>query len=401
MRFPKLTELDNDQTEIFQGAPPDGSVLIMGPPGTGKTVIGFHRAHVLKKLHKNPEVLMFNKVLARYTSSRGAIAEDVPVRTLHKWMYGWWQKVHRKTMPPTVDGNRFVHDWDLIRDSVVSASVPDRGQRFNWGHLVIDEGQDFPRAMFQALRTVMDVINLQEGIDPHLCITVLADENQRLEVSRNSSIEEIRTSLQLPPKRVYCLRKNYRNTRQIAAFAASFYVGLPAGIPDPPSKSGESPVISVANEDSVGAFYARCAEKIARYAKSRTTEEIGVLVPNNATRTTMFNRLKSRLESSNVSVQTYKSQDEVHTAEALTFDVPGHVTVLNFASAKGLEFDATFIVDPSQIIAGGSSELAAKMTLYVMSSRARSKLEVMLQKSDGASRLLSWIPHDRFRREEL
>ena len=115
MRFPKLSELDRDQSAIYNGAPPEGTVLIMGPPGTGKSVIAFHRAHLLSEIGRNPRVIMYNKVLAKYASSRGNVAQKVEVSTLHKWAYGWWRKIGGNSQPPTVDGDRFAHDWFAIQ----------------------------------------------------------------------------------------------------------------------------------------------------------------------------------------------------------------------------------------------------------------------------------------------
>ena len=88
-------------------------------------------------------------------------------------------------------------------------------------------------------------------------------------------------------------------------------------------------------------------------------------------------------------------------ADSLQFDVPGHVTVLNVASAKGLEFDTVFVVDPGQLLGMGSSEIATKMTMYVVCSRARDRLEVMLPKTDQSTRILSWVDRERYTLEDL
>lgn len=405
MRFPKLTELDKDQSAIYNGAPPEGSVLIVGPPGTGKSVIAFHRAHVLQQLKRKPRVIMYNKVLARYVSNRGNVASMVKVSTLHSWAYGWWNRItsSRDEAPPFVDGDKFTHDWTAIQVAAVKQAMARSGaQVVNWGHLVVDEGQDFPPAMYACLQLTMNVANTA-GAQPKLAVTVLADENQRLTPSKNSTIDEIRKNLGLHvnDRSVFSLRKNYRNTREVAAFAASFYVGLPTGKPAIPTRAGDLPVVSVVGGDTHGKFLNTCAEKIARYAKLRRTEEVGVLVMRDSARQSIFNRLNAKLRGETIEVQSYSRSDEELTADALAFDKPGHVTVLNAASAKGLEFDAVFIVDPGVMMSTGSADMNVKMTMYVLCSRARSFLNVMLLDDDNAKGLLQWVPEALYNKEEL
>jgi len=402
MRFPKLTELDKDQNEIYNGAPPEGTVLIIGPPGTGKTVIAFHRAQMLSRLKRNPRVIMYNKVLSQYTSSRGSVAQDVEVQTLHKWAYDWWKKSIRGSGdPPCVDGERFDHDWNAIQETAIkNASDASGAKRINWGHLIIDEGQDFPPSMYACLTNVMTVANAN-GISPKLAVTVLADENQRLRPGRNSNIEEIRQNLLLGPQSFFHLKKNYRSTKQIAEFASCFYVGLRSGKPAVPSSIGELPIVSWIKRETEGKFLDACVTKIARYADSRRTEEIGVLTIRDKVRSSMFNRLTARLEEKKIKVQSYSSKDEDLKATNLEFDMPGRVTVINSASAKGLEFDTVFPIDPGSLASIGSGELEAKMAMYVLSSRPRRFLNVMLVEDANSKKLMKDVPDAIYEKENL
>lgn len=396
MRFPSLSQLDRDQTAVYQGAHPEGAVLIVGPPGTGKSVIAFHRAHFLSKMKRDPRVIMFNKVLARYATKRGGVADDVEVSTLHSWAFGWWKTVAGRGAKPPQAGDQYTFDWGAMgQQSVPVVTTQEGASRANWGHLIVDEGQDFPPSMYGALRTVMDLANSVGRATPKLGLTVLADENQRLTPDKNSSLAEIKVQLGLNGSgtSVFTLNKNYRNTKEIAAFAARFYVGLGTGMPELPRRSGELPMVSMVARPTHDKFLTACAEKIGLYAKSRRTEEIAVLVMRNKDRTKIVNRLEGKFKGTGIKLQTYASKDESCPVEGLEFDTPGHVTVLNCNSAKGLEFDAVFLIDPGQLLDdGGSSELAAKMTMYVMCSRARSMLNIMLVDAAPSRALMASAP---------
>jgi len=336
---------------------------------------------------------MYNNVLSRYTSNRGGIAAKVKVSTLHSWVGGWWRRITGKYTVPTIAGDKFSFDWDEIQKEVIKRTMNKSGiDLCHWGHLIIDEGQDFPERMYLALKLIMDINNGGAKTGP--AITVLADENQCLNPGKNSTLDQIRRSLGLHSsnKNVFLLNKNYRNTLEIAKFASCFYVGLSTGKPSLPTKKGILPIISIANHGTEGKNLNAFVEKIARYASNNVSLEIGVLVPNNKMRKSIINRLNKHLQGKKTIVQTYASDDSALNASDLVFDKPGYITVLNFKSAKGLEFDSVFVIEPSRLISRGESELNARMNLYVMCSRAREFLNVMMMKDDSCKTVFNWLP---------
>jgi DNA helicase II / ATP-dependent DNA helicase PcrA len=388
MKFPKFTELDKEQRAIYNGAPPVESILVMGPPGTGKTVMAFFRAALLQNMHaKNgsaatrPRVIMFNKVLAKYTSKREeGVADGVPCSTMHQWAWHWYRGITRTT-PPALPGNEFLHDWMGMLPQLLEKAV-NTPAKVNWGHLVVDEGQDFPPVMYQVLSMVAGAVN-DSGGSPAL--TVFADDNQRINGSTNSTLDQIEQAMSLKKERVYRLSKNYRNSKQIAEFARHYYVGLKSGIPDLPTRVGRSlPRVVLTSSLEV------VRRRISIFASNNPGLDIGVLCARDAERKKVFNSLHHRLNGTGIVVQTYSYKDrEEHPPEDLVFDKGGSVTVLNFQSAKGLEFDAVFIIDPF-VEGAGAVDVQSKMQLYVMASRARDYLELLLM--NPPANLANYLP---------
>jgi DNA helicase IV len=390
MKFPKFTELDKEQRSIYNGAPSSESILVMGPPGTGKTVMAFFRAATLQKMHEKdasaatrPLVIMFNKTLKNYTSQRdGGIADGVACQTMNQWAYGWYRQAVRVEPPPLPGANsKYLYDWHAMLSPLLAAAV-DRPAKVTWGHLIVDEGQDFPPTMYQTLSMVAGAVNEPDGSP---ALTVFADDNQRINGTSNSTLEQIEQAMSLRKDRVYRLNKNYRNSKQIAEFARHYYVGLNSGMPEIPERVGRSlPRVTLASSLEV------VRRRIATFAGNNAGTDIGVLCPRESERKKVFNSLRHRLSDSGIVVQTYSNADQKnHPAESLVFDKGGSVTVLNFQSAKGLEFDAVFIIDP--LVAGsGAADVQSKMQLYVMASRARDYLELLVM--NPPADMASYLP---------
>ncbi|MET3160007.1 AAA family ATPase [Bradyrhizobium diazoefficiens] len=377
MRFPALRDLDREQRRIYTEAPNDGAILIIGAPGTGKTIMAFHRAKKLNELGQRPHVIMFGSVLMQYTSGGSRPGGDFSVSTMHSWAKRWWMSAFRK-WPPRESGSLFDIDWIEICSKGLAAKK--EAAALDWGHLVIDEGQDFPPDMYVTLGLLSKQLGT-EGDRPR--ITVFADDNQRLQIHRNSETAAIQKSLFIAgdPKRNFSLRKNFRNTKEIAKLAGHFQVGQNSGQAELPERRGDIPSILIADSDH------ELYEFIARKVKGSPGKQIGVIVCGSSREVTRsYNKLLMRVERSKAKakVQMYVNGDKDRQASSLDFESADTVTVLHQQSAKGLEFDVVFFVGLQRMDLGISGGLNERMALYVMCSRARSELFLAFSELDAS-----------------
>jgi DNA helicase II / ATP-dependent DNA helicase PcrA len=293
--------------------------------------------------------------------------------------------------PPMVD--EYKPDWSkVIKMLVENKDKLTKSQSINWQHLIIDEGQDFSCSMYQVFYMIQEILFKDSKQKPAL--TVFADENQRIR-EENSTLMEIERELRLNKESLYKLTYNYRNTREIAELAAEFYVGLKTGIPDFPEKKGDKPRLINCSS------YSKSIDYICTYISNHENEEIGIFAQNHAKREKIYNELKKRL-SEKIIIQSFKSKqsykkedtrDEHEKAENLKFDNGGIVTVVAKASCKGLEFDAVFIPDLQEVAVDPSSIDEFRMEMYVMTSRARSRLFLLLTNQDDSDlQILDYLP---------
>ena len=357
MRLPTYQDLSREQDKI-NNLPLDASHVVIGPPGTGKTVMALYRAEMLSDEGEKAFLLMYSNLLSQYTSSAvDELGIDGMVKTFHKWFYGFWKSTYRCNPPQLAE---YQFDWHEILRTLLHK--PPRAQSL--ANLIIDEGQDLSKEFFMLAR--------------HLAkhVTVFCDENQRLKEHEHSTIEDIRQAVDVA--KVHLLTKNYRNTKEIAALAAHFYTGLPSGIPKPPTRSGARPVVY---------HFPRLYETvdfIARYERNNDDKQIAVLVPSNKLREKFVNRLTGKTKNA---VQTYYSK----CPDPVDFDEPG-IAVISYMSAKGLEFDTVFIPE-LQAMDRDLASPESRMMFYVLLSRAREEL-VLTYSGEGRPACLSALPKD-------
>jgi superfamily I DNA/RNA helicase len=244
---------------------------------------------------------------------------------------------------------KWCYDWGEIENTVAAKPV-----QLSAEPLLIDEGQDLPRAFYQYISLHYENI------------MVFADENQMLDEQQNSTKETIWSELAISKENRYVLKINHRNTLEIARVAENFYVGTDAGKPDLPSRKGQVPPCLV---DYGSLKY--MARKIVRLAGNRPHDLIAVMTANNLSQDAMRVRLEAECSQSHTPFTWYRSNNGVD----VDFNRAG-IVLLNLQSVKGLEFESVLIADLHEHKVFGDG-LAHKMKLYVATSRARDRLYLL------------------------
>lgn len=360
LELPNFDALSTEQEDILD-IPLGESAVVIGPPGTGKTVMAIYRAQAMQKQGLNTVLLMYNRLLSEYTQAAvSALDIGGSVSTYHRWFPRLWESLYG-VEPPKL--STWVYDWHSCVEQLVRQPPAQRDL-----HIIVDEGQDMPKEFYLMLR------NLGASL------TVFADENQAI-TDQHSTIEEILMMTGVPEARH--LRHNYRNTRPIAQLAAEFYTGLRSGIPDlpPASARGEKP--SLQKYDKI--FHELGA--VTKYEKNYPQEIIGVLVPYANQVRSVLNRLKDKTQNP---VQVYVSQAPgADPLPKIDFGTPG-IKVVTYASAKGLEFHAVFLPE-LQSVKGDPSADDIRMKMYVLCSRAKRVLNLAYS-GEGNPELVERLP---------
>ena len=383
MKFPAFADLDSDQKKVFSESPRDGSIMVVGPPGSGKTVIAMHRALRLSNSGGKVVLTMFNKPLKEYTANFEDLPPTVKIINLDKWVKHWYRQGFNKTVPldSSIQGTFKPIDWIQVKEDIRNADSATL-QRLNWGHLIIDEGQDFKPPMYKALTLFISRVKTDKP-----SLTVFADENQALN-EQNCTIADLMETLNtsIDDSRLWRINKNYRNTLPIAKLSKHFQMlGLRAA--NLPDRDGLKPKVFFHKDLNAQ------IEQIVNYLQAQPNKEVLVVVQGSGNfMVGIYKKLINKAIDTQYTVQAYSGRkDHQLPANDLIFDKGGALTVLHFQSVKGLEFDTVFVIYEKLWFDLDNPGPTYKR-LYVTSSRARENLFFLVQLKEIEDHPIRMLP---------
>jgi len=374
-RLPGIRDLNKDQEDV-RALPKEGQHLIIGGPGTGKSVLALLRSRRHHSENEDYVFLVFNHLLNQASKH---LFED----KLKSQQWQAWFKVQfialtgEEDVPkmPPKNGWKEI-DWDGVLKVINELEqLPEKDFPF----LVIDEGQDMPPQFYQSL------INL--GFENFF---VVADQNQQIKPDLNSTRQDIQRVLAIDANDVIELRKNYRNQYSIARLAQEFYTGDPASPPPELPKAKSSVEVPVLIEYKADEFK-NVIQKVLKTADRNPEWLIGVIAPNNNVReryVKALNGAEVKLDNERPIIKTYNTSNRSN----VSFD-EGGIMVINAQACKGLEFDFEVLADINEHKLWNSISDQQKRLFYVMVARARNRI-IMLKEAGKACPIEEILPSD-------
>jgi len=330
-----IDELTRQQFAALRGAFELPRVAIIGPAGSGKTLLAIWKLLALLEEGKKAVFVCFNIALAKSLRLKNPDIADaiVSVDSL------FWGIVDDKT------GSGVKDFYSKVLPERVMNSLYSLGDDDKFDAIIIDEGQDFGDDRIYALYQL-----LEDGDDSQWLY--FADNKQNL---YGQSTDE-----SLGAEVIFRLYHNCRNTERVNAATNRICSGEVKSMPGMPS--GEVPNINICKTD-------RMAQKAWSLVKELSAEGGAVILS------------PFKLENSCMS-----GSRKAHGLE-LTDDIeklgqPGFVFFSTIKSFKGLEARHVVFVDADK---PGVTPALAEEDLYVAFTRATARLDVVTENTEAES----------------
>ena len=324
------SELTDGQIRAVESSPKEHR-LVLGSPGSGKTIVLLHRARHLIDEYRAPtgrcRLFVFTNALKEYIRAalRDLELPDDCVMTFDAWCVQYY-RAHVSRRLPWNDGSRS-RDWEAIRRAVWSKTrrLPASGRLFDF--VMVDEGQDLDRRDFETLTAVAQHV------------TVFMDPKQKL-YERDADERGVARALGLR-RRNLSLLDAYRCSPHIVQLAARFVRDAAERRhfieQNPPVERGERQLplfyFAMDSEDERANLIDVVRTRIDR------NERMAILLPT-IRQTIGFARA---LQEAGLDVEVSRAmRDEKNALPYIDFQTP-LPKLMPYPSSKGLTFDTVLM----------------------------------------------------------
>ncbi len=231
-------------------------------------------------------------------------------------------------------------------------TLQDRPLDESYDDVIIDEAQDLTLVAREVIQHL--VVPLQDKVPTSGSMMVLADTAQSL-YSRSFSWSQLSNQMKMKPRSVN-LKKNYRNTRQIAEAAIQLLALIEStyeeGYIDPELTTRYGPPPMVITAMNTAGMFSWMSERIRDLTSDKTFHfsDFAVLCPTH----NLCNQCNQQLENDGLPVMRQGKSGFDLFSES--------IKVMTIHSAKGLEFPVVFLVMPS--IAKNEQDEEAQLELF-------------------------------------
>lgn len=372
-----------------------GHQIVKGPPGSGKTLVLAHRCKFLSQLDPGIKDILFvcyNIALSSYIK-RLVQEQDLGVGP------GAIRVHHFYELCSAVLGEKLEYEgqsaeyYELIVGECLSRIAERRAQIGPFDAVLVDEGQDFDPEMFRIVRSL-----LRDGGD----LVIAIDSEQNL-YHKQARLAQTWRSLGIEAQgHVTRLSQVYRSTREIVELSQRLIgrVPRPSGaeaahgqlpLPGLAEFHGERPLlVECSSSDELSELLVR---DISHWIKSEEYKrsEIAVIYDDKQYGKTeapsgfaygsrqSAERLKDRLEVAGIPVEWVS--ESVHSKKS--FDITtDRVSLLSVHSAKGIDFDLVYLVEPGRGLSGQAIPDERLASVYVAVTRAKHRLQILCLPGD-------------------
>lgn len=365
LHFPKFEQLSFEQRTVA-ALNFDKNNLILGAPGTGKTIVAIHRLHKLYEAGKrNLLMLVYNRPLMHYVNTIKKelnIDNEFDIYTINDWVYyklycGSVDKpisggIINKPVP-NVEGDKYKIKWEDVNKDFENIEKI-------YSHIVIDEGQDISNDFYSL------IVKLSKNV------TIFMDPNQAL-FKESITIPNILAIIKKDS--YFTMTLNYRNSRNVADYTRKYCTDKTVFAES--YKDGED-IAFIEYSNDKNKMIDNILSIVNKYDESK---DIGIIVPslhgNNGEggqelSNLIYEKLKANLDSKYKVSIYWNEQTEKSDKRNINFNEKS-IKIFSYMTVRGLDFDVVILLDDMNNIENDEY----KNRIYVALTRAKEKLYII------------------------